>query len=139
MDGAGGGIAARVHADIEVSIGRTNSKRAIGFIVHPKSGYGLNPASEKNETNFVLDRDQYAELILYLRFQLKRLRKPIGKKQEGWCASLVTCPNLRLNRELEAAAMEAHPGWKRDVDFYDNYDDGTYNDWIAEPGAPQRH
>ena len=51
-DGRLGGYRARVAADTEVSIGRTNSKRALGFVV------------SRGDTwmDFVLDRDQGAEL-----------------------------------------------------------------------------
>jgi hypothetical protein len=61
---------ARVTADTEVSIGRTDSKRALGFVV----------TSGNKKVDFVLDRDQVAELAAFLRLALPGLRKPPGRK-----------------------------------------------------------
>jgi hypothetical protein len=58
---------ARVAADIQVSIGRTNSKRALGFLIS-KGGELVS--------DFVLNRDQVAELATFIRFNANRLRKP---------------------------------------------------------------
>lgn len=56
-DGHCSGYKARVAAEVEVSIGRTNSKRGLGFLV-----------TVGNRTiDFVLDRDQVAELAAYLQ------------------------------------------------------------------------
>jgi hypothetical protein len=70
-DGLLASYEARVTADTEVSIGRTDSKRAVGFIV------------SKGETkiDFVLDRDQAEQLAAYLQLQLSRLLKPLGRKK----------------------------------------------------------
>ena len=62
-------FAARVDADTTVEIGRTNSKRALGFLVIK---------AKKPIADFVLDRDQVAELAAYLR--MPSLRKPPGRK-----------------------------------------------------------
>jgi hypothetical protein len=65
---------ARVEADTEVSIGRTDSKRALGFVVK-KHG-------KKQFVDFVLDKDQVAELAAYLQCMLPVLRKPLGRKRD---------------------------------------------------------
>src|SRR5262249_33388795 len=67
--------ASSVRADTEVSIGRTNSKRALGFIVTrwKKGGPAAGPAAEME---FVLDKDQVAQLASYLTKQQARLLKP---------------------------------------------------------------
>jgi hypothetical protein len=70
-----GGVAyyrARVPADTEVSIGRTNSKRALGFIV----------TRGKVSIDFVLNKDQVAELAAYCRVSLPGLLKPTGRKPD---------------------------------------------------------
>jgi hypothetical protein len=62
--------ASESRADTEVSIGRTKSKRALGFIV-----------TRKNKTmDFVLNKDQVARLASYLTKQEARLLKPRGRK-----------------------------------------------------------
>jgi hypothetical protein len=61
---------ARVAADTEVSIGRTDSKRALGF----------NISSGPAQMDFVLNRDQVTELAAYLQLQAPRLLKPLGRK-----------------------------------------------------------
>jgi hypothetical protein len=64
---------ARAPANTEVSIGRTDSKRALGFVV----------TSGKVQVDFVLDRDQVAELAAYLQhFTLPRLLKPLGRRPQ---------------------------------------------------------
>jgi hypothetical protein len=64
---------ARVAAVTEVSIGRTNSKRAAGFFV----------SRGETSIDFVLDRDQVAELVAFLQnCMLPRLLKPLGRKQD---------------------------------------------------------
>ena len=63
---------ARVAADTEVSIGRTNSKRALGFRI----------SRGRAQMDFVLNRDQVTELAAYLQCQLPRLLKPLGRKPE---------------------------------------------------------
>jgi hypothetical protein len=62
---------ARVPADTKVSIGRTDSKRALGFIV--KQG--------DKSLDFVLDKDQVAELAAYLGAFSRVLLKPLGRKK----------------------------------------------------------
>ena len=61
---------ARFSADTEVSIGRTDSKRALGFVV----------SRGEMKMDFVLNRDQVAELAAYLQLQIPRLLKPLGRK-----------------------------------------------------------
>ena len=69
-DGFCSGFTARVAADVEVSIGRTGSKRALGFMI----------TNGKKQMDFVLDKDQCAELAAFLQISLPRLRKPLGPK-----------------------------------------------------------
>ena len=69
-NGSLGGHKARVKADIEVSIGRTDSKRALGFVV----------TNGADSFDFVLNRDQVIELTTFLQIQVGRLRKPVGRK-----------------------------------------------------------
>jgi hypothetical protein len=137
-DGAGGGCNARLHADMELSIGRTNSMRGMGFVVGVADDLRqLNwTRHDDKQMSFVLDRDQCAELIAYLRAQLKGLRRPIGRRTDSFWFSSMTDPHFRLNCELQQAAMEAHPGWKRDLDFADERDHNNSENWICDPGAP---
>jgi len=60
---------ARVPADTEVSIGRAGSKRALGFMI----------TRGRKAMDFVLDKDQVAELAAFLRLSHARLLKPRGK------------------------------------------------------------
>lgn len=77
---------ARVTAEAKVSIGRTNSKRGLGFIV----------SSGKKKIDFVLDRDQVAELAAYLQHHaLPGLRAPLGRKQEQISLADLLSPNPR--------------------------------------------
>ncbi len=62
----------RVPASAEVSIGRTNSKRGLGFIV----------TNGTKKVDFTLDKDQVAELAAFLQNALSGLRKPLGRKQK---------------------------------------------------------
>jgi|EndMetStandDraft_8_1072994.scaffolds.fasta_scaffold21535_2 hypothetical protein len=71
-DGFCGGYDARVEANTELSIGRTNSRRALGFIIN-RNGRMLEGS------DFVLDRDQCEELAAYLQ-QFAPLKKPQGRK-----------------------------------------------------------
>jgi hypothetical protein len=97
---------ARVAADTEVSIGRTDSKRALGFAVHRGGA---------NVVDFVLDKDQVAELAAYLRVMQAALLKPLGRKRDqmSFAAMWLPKPKQRLFNLLENAATEAHPGWHR--------------------------
>ena len=70
-DGLAVDYCTRVAASTEVSIGRTNSKRALGFIVNRGD----------TSMDFVLDRDQVAELAAYLQHYCPALLKPLGRKQ----------------------------------------------------------
>jgi hypothetical protein len=115
-DGACGSRRARLAADTEVSIGRTNSKRALGFLV-----------SKGDETviDFVLDRDQVAELAGFLQLALPRLRKPLGRKQPQMSLAALSSPKHRLYMALEGAATAAHPGWHRINDRVTERDAGA--------------
>jgi hypothetical protein len=57
--------------DARASIGRTNSKRALGFIV----------TQGRKRMLFVLDKDQVTELAAYLRMISPGLLKPLGRKK----------------------------------------------------------
>jgi hypothetical protein len=63
---------ARVAADVEISIGRTDSKRALGFVVRENG---------EAKVDFVLNRDQVAELAAYLQTTPGRLKRPLGRKR----------------------------------------------------------
>jgi hypothetical protein len=71
-NGSCGPYHARVEAKTELSIGRTDSERALGFIV----------TRGKTCLDFVLDRDQVDELAAYLQIARAGLRKPLGRKPE---------------------------------------------------------
>jgi hypothetical protein len=102
-DGACAPNRARVAAEVEVSIGRTDSKRALGFVV----------TVGKTTLDFVLDRDQVSELAAYLKHcALPGLRKPLGRKQNQISLAFLNSPKRRLSMALENAATDAHPGWR---------------------------
>ena len=61
---------ARVEADTRVSLGRTDSKRGLGFVVSRGDA----------RIEFVLDRDQVEELTAFLQMQVGRLLRPLGPK-----------------------------------------------------------
>jgi hypothetical protein len=61
----------KAKADTEVSIGRTDSKRALGFVVTQDGGY----------KEFVLDREQVVQLARFLDIQERRLLKPKGSRK----------------------------------------------------------
>jgi hypothetical protein len=64
-------------AEMKVSVGRTDSKRALGFWVSKRDG-GTHVA------DFVLDRHQAAELAAYLSFMADyALAKPLGPRAAG--------------------------------------------------------
>jgi hypothetical protein len=72
---------------VAVSIGRTDSKRGLGFLV----------TNGKKEMDFVLDRDQVAELAAFLHCALGQLRKPLGRKPKQMSlAALLTGTNATL-------------------------------------------
>jgi len=147
-DGFAGGQPARVATDIEVSVGRTNSERAIGFVVYKKkTGRRLDPNHPDNMAAFVLDRDQVTALIGLLQAKLRTLRRPHGRKTDSFEFLRLTNPTVRLNTKLELAAMKAHPGWrhpKEDENHPDafsreqdeNYDGDEPLIWVRDPGAP---
>jgi hypothetical protein len=88
-DGSCGRFRARVAADTELSIGRTDSKRALGFIV----------SRGKARVDFVLDTDQVAELAAYLQIALPGLLKPLGRKPDQISlAALVPQPKRKPKR-----------------------------------------
>ena len=80
-----------VAADTEVSIGRTKSERALGFIV----------TNKEKTVDFILDRDQVAELAAFLQLASGRLKKPVGRIHQ---ISLV--PMLELLSEARARGRE---------------------------------
>jgi hypothetical protein len=90
-DGHLGGFRARVNASTEVSIGRTDSKRGLGFVV--KRG--------NSQADFVLDKDQVAELAAYLQHRAPPLRKPLGRRRDQMSLAASTSPKQRLFKELE--------------------------------------
>jgi hypothetical protein len=84
QNGSRVGLSARVATKIEVSIGRTNSKRGLGFVVR----------NGKTSMDFVLDKDQVQDLITYLEFSLHRLLKPSGKRKEDVLRKMIM-PEIR--------------------------------------------
>jgi hypothetical protein len=80
---------ARVKTDAELSIGTTNSKRALGFII---SQGGKN-------MDFVLDQDQVAELAAFLEMKAGDLRKPLGRKKKQ-----ISCVALKRATEKQRRA-----------------------------------
>jgi hypothetical protein len=70
-DGSSIHYRARFAADTEVSIGRTDSKRALGFVV----------SRGDMRMDFVLNEDQVAELAAYLHHH-PPLLKPLGPKPD---------------------------------------------------------
>lgn len=139
-DGCGGVAPARLDADMDVSIGRTDSKHAMGFIVGVAGDcHQLNwTRHDDKQMSFVLDRDQIVELIGYLQSQLRGLRKPLGRGSSHGLYSWLMVPELRLQRRLEDAAMKAHPKWRQITrkDERDQKPWGEIGDWVSEPGAP---
>lgn len=73
-DGCSAAFGARVRAEVEVSIGRTDSKRGLGFVVARRGGGVL--------ADFVLNKDQVNELAVYLGLAERGLLKPLGKKPQ---------------------------------------------------------
>jgi hypothetical protein len=76
---------ARLAASAKVSIGRTDSKRGLGFVV----------TVGKSELDFTLDKDQVAELAAFLQIKLSGLRKPIGRKPDQISLMRSTLRELR--------------------------------------------
>jgi len=108
-DGSCVGCDARLKANTRVSVGRTDSKRALGFVVRRGEA----------SLDFVLDKDQVAELATYLKHvALKLLRSPLGRKQGGLSLVAMHTPKRLLFMELEAAAQKAHPEY-HEVDLGD--------------------
>jgi hypothetical protein len=108
-DGKVGGWSARVKACREVSVGRTNSKRGLGFAVTRGAkdpAWGWEKGAQV--VDFVLDKDQVAQLAAYMQNFISLL-KPLGPKQTGMNLVAMTAPKLRLFMELEQAAQKAHP------------------------------
>jgi len=93
----------RVPADTEASIGRTDSKRALGFIVRRKHG--------DEAIDFVLDKDQVAELAAYLRMSLPRLLEPRGRKPNQ--ISLVAMEELAYREWAAKQAKQAKENARR--------------------------
>jgi hypothetical protein len=94
---------ARVPADNELSIGRTDSKRGLGFVV----------SRGDTSLDFVLNKDQVAELAAFLTHcVLGGLRQPLGRKPNQMSLVAMHSPKRRLYMELDDAATKAHPGWR---------------------------
>ena len=70
-DGSCAACKPRQTAETQVSIGRTDSKRALGFIV------------KRHDTriDFVLDKEQTADLAAYLHLMDGGLSKPLGRRK----------------------------------------------------------
>jgi hypothetical protein len=112
---------ARVDTDLQISIGRTDSERGLGFLVLK--------GKDRDDcwADFVLDKDQVAELAAFLqRCMLPALRKPLGRKKDHVSVAALTSPKTRLHSALLQAAMIAHPGWRRVEE----------DDWEADGGTP---
>jgi hypothetical protein len=78
---------------LEVSIGRTNSERGLGFLL-------LDAKTRKPLAEFVLDRTQVENLHAYLGGQIGRL-KPMR-----WPPHVISLPAVaRLGRRQQAAAL----------------------------------
>jgi hypothetical protein len=60
-----------VDAGMRLSLGRTNSEQALGFILMRK---------DQDPVDFVLNKTQVASLIMFLQFLLPRLRGKIDKR-----------------------------------------------------------
>jgi hypothetical protein len=101
QDGSGGSCDARVEASARVSIGRTDSKRALGFVV----------SRGETRIDFVLDKDQVAELAAYLK-HCPPLLKPLGPKRNQRSLAAMFAPKQRLFEKLEHAAKKAHPEYR---------------------------
>jgi hypothetical protein len=111
QNGATGRSPARLAADVVLSVGRTDSERALGFLLYADGDKKL-PKFENDQIDFVLDRDQIEELIGYLQSQLGRLRKPLGRRVGFGMFSSARNPKQRLEMKLEDAAMRAHPRYE---------------------------
>jgi hypothetical protein len=77
---------ARTRASTEVSIGRTDSKRALGFLV----------TRGKAQIDFVLDRDQINDLAAYLR-HCPPLLAPRGRKRKQLSLAAMWSPENILS------------------------------------------
>jgi hypothetical protein len=114
QNGSCGGPEARFAAEVVLSVGRTGSKRGMGFLLYAV-GHKKLPRFKNDQIDFVLDRDQVVDLIGYLQQQLNRLCSPLGPKAGGSRRfAALREPAFRLERALENAAIEAHPGWHKD-------------------------
>jgi hypothetical protein len=123
------GPKARFAAEVVLSVGRTGSKRGMGFLLYAVDHKKL-PRFKNDQIDFVLDRDQVEDLMRYLQAQLNRLCRPLGPKTADsrmWAA--FRNPAFRLERALENAAIEAHPGWHKD--------DPEEGLWSRDPGTPE--
>jgi hypothetical protein len=108
-NGSVGGINARVQACREVSIGRTDSKRGLGFIVTIRDDE--RKPFKDGTIDFTLDKDQVAELAAYLQHCIDLLG-PLGRKQTQLSLVAMNMPKQRLFQELEQAAQKAHPEYR---------------------------
>jgi hypothetical protein len=88
-DGMCGRFDARVEARVKVSIGRTDSKRALGFIIS---------TPETVLADFVFDRDQLAELGAFIEMSRARLRKPLRRKPKQISLAKLLNRPLRCGR-----------------------------------------
>ena len=138
-DGCLYGFDARLAADVELSVGRTDSERAMGF--HLRGGLNekeLERMCREKVITFVLDRDQVEELAVYLQTSLHGLRKPLGRRTDNFSFAAVNKPKVLLTSKLEDAARKAHPGW-RQLTKHDDLENelGAPGDWVLEDGAPE--
>jgi hypothetical protein len=109
-DGMVGGWSARVKACREVSVGRTNSKRGLGFVVtRDAKGPAWGWKKGAQVVDFVLNKDQVAQLAAYMQNCISLL-KPLGPKQTGMNLVATFAPKQRLFMELEQAAQKSAPG-----------------------------
>ena len=97
-DGFCGKYQARTAASTRVSIGRTNSKRALGFTV---SNGG------KMVADFVLDRDQVIELAAFLQVLASGLRKPLGRKRQQHGLATTVLKDISLKQKPRASPLAA--------------------------------
>jgi hypothetical protein len=105
QDGFCGGYHARVAASTTVSIGRTDSKRALGFVVRNGQAH----------FDFVLNRDQVEELAAYLQLMHPALLGPLGPERPQLSITVVAAiaAKTKKARARRKATNEKAPGSER--------------------------